>query len=254
MSRVVDITRKGVRQGDVLVVPVKRVPSDARAILSKFFEVAFGAILGDHECLLIPNLDHATLNADGDLSAFDGPALSLGLNAYGNTNRIFAVEGIIVPLQSAERALRLRRMTAPGDSPDAAKLVADVHASLHWPRRETYTLALIELLGWKAFMTMPQTGRYRTIRSRSAKLGVLYEVVLGGHHMLVLKVTNATAHPNGTYEDFYLRVDADLRPLPDPANPHGRRGAPQEINVLNAVASTWGMTGCEYRAILGAQS
>jgi hypothetical protein len=32
MKRVVDVNRKGVRQGDVLVVPILRLPTDARAM------------------------------------------------------------------------------------------------------------------------------------------------------------------------------------------------------------------------------
>jgi hypothetical protein len=219
------------------------------ALFREFFGVAFGVILRTNDCVLIPNLDQVALNANGDLSAQDGPALRIGAKT------IFAVEGIVVPTEIAERAVRVRQSASPGDHPDAGKLVADMHESLYRRRRETYTLALIELLGWKAFIKMPQTSKYRTIRSRSAKLGVLYEVVMNGlSHLFILKVTNATAHPDGTFEDFYLRVDAELRPLPDPTNPRARRGVPQEINVLNAVASTWGMTGFEYRAILGAQS
>ena len=209
------------------------------------FDVAFGVMLRKDECLLIPNLDQAELTADGDLSSRDGPALRIG------SEQLFAIEGILVPSAVAKRALLVRHAATPGDHPEAKRVISDLHESLS----DTYTLALIELLGWKAFMSMPQTAKHRVIRSHNPRLGVLYEVRLGGMgHLFVVKVTNATALPDGSFEDFYLRVDPELRPLPDPANPRSRRGAPQEATVLNAVASTWGMRGAEYLTILGAES
>ena len=59
-------------------------------------------------------------------------------------------------------------------------------------------------------------------------------------------MTNRTAEPDGSFRQYILPVHHECRPLPDPANPNGRFGNTQKRTALNAVASTFGLTGEEY--------
>jgi hypothetical protein len=72
-------------------------------------------------------------------------------------------------------------------------------------------------------------------------------------------VTNHSAEPDGTYRNYFLPVDPELRPLlkdPDDKSTglnreqlieNGYIGAPQELTCHNAVASTFGLRGEEYK-------
>lgn len=69
---------------------------------------------------------------------------------------------------------------------------------------------------------------------------------------LVLKVINRSPEPDGSFRQYVLPVADRCQPLPD--TPNGRLGRPQKKTALNAVASTFGMTGKQYAALLGAES
>lgn len=71
---------------------------------------------------------------------------------------------------------------------------------------------------------------------------------------LVLKVTNRSPEPDGTFREYMLPVADECEPLPDPNDPNGRLGQPQPLTALNAVASTFGMTGKEYESVLAWES
>ncbi len=60
--------------------------------------------------------------------------------------------------------------------------------------------------------------------------------------LLLVRVTNSTPEPDGSFKDYVLRVHPECRPILGP----DRFGAPQELTALNAVASTFGMRGSEY--------
>ena len=68
----------------------------------------------------------------------------------------------------------------------------------------------------------------------------------GVHTFNVVKVKNKTEKTDGSYRTYVIPVDSMCRPLPDPNNPRSGFGAPQAPTALNAVASTFGMTGSEY--------
>lgn len=73
--------------------------------------------------------------------------------------------------------------------------------------------------------------------------GTLYRKELPDDEpLMMVKVVNCTPEPDGTFEDYFLRVHPELRPiLPDKT-----LGEPQELTARNAVASTFGKTGREY--------
>lgn len=64
----------------------------------------------------------------------------------------------------------------------------------------------------------------------------------GEDPIMAIQLVNSTPEVDGTFKTYVLRVAPDLRPIragrPD--------GNPQELTALNAVASTFGMTGAEY--------
>ncbi|MGE3267134.1 MAG: DUF6745 domain-containing protein [Chloroflexota bacterium] len=65
--------------------------------------------------------------------------------------------------------------------------------------------------------------------------------------LVVVQVTNATAEPDGSFKDYWLRVHPELRPLLDPVK--REFGAPQKPTALNAIASTYGKRGEEYTPV-----
>lgn len=59
---------------------------------------------------------------------------------------------------------------------------------------------------------------------------------------LVVELVNSTVDADGTRRVYHIPVEPELRPL----LPDGQLGRPQKMTVLNAVASTFGMSGAEY--------
>lgn len=73
--------------------------------------------------------------------------------------------------------------------------------------------------------------------------GVLYRIDRPEDSDLVLvKVKNSTPEPDGSFKDYVLRVHPELRPM----GADGTLGKKQADTALNAIASTFGMTGKEY--------
>jgi hypothetical protein len=81
--------------------------------------------------------------------------------------------------------------------------------------------------------------------------GKLYRVELAGDEPLVMaEVLNSTPEPDGSIKVYWLRVHPELRPLLD----NGEFGPAQKPTTLNAIASTFGLTGEEYAGNLLAQT
>jgi hypothetical protein len=79
--------------------------------------------------------------------------------------------------------------------------------------------------------------------------GTLYQKDRPGDTpFLMVKVVNSSPEPDGSYRDYFLRVPPDLRPI------NAKNGTPQELTALNAVASTFGMTGAEYKRSMVVQT
>lgn len=66
--------------------------------------------------------------------------------------------------------------------------------------------------------------------------------------LLMLRVINRTPEPDGRFKEYYLRIHPKLCPM----LPDGSLGAPQKPTALNAVASTFGLTGGKYAKQIGA--
>ena len=74
--------------------------------------------------------------------------------------------------------------------------------------------------------------------------GTLFQVPLEGDEPLTLvRVLNSTPEADGSAKPYWLRVHPELRPM----RAYQRMGAPQAMTARNAVASTFGLTGDEYR-------
>jgi hypothetical protein len=77
--------------------------------------------------------------------------------------------------------------------------------------------------------------------------------VAGDEPLVMVEVTNSTPEPDGTRKIYFLRVDPQLRPLPPGDWPPEKQRVwlsdqkPQAPTAHNAVASTWGMRGEDYR-------
>ena len=161
-------------------------------------------------------------DAEGRLHREDGPALQ-----YPDGWGIWAWHGVRVPQDVIER-------------PETITVEQIEHERNAEARRVLIT----------------RYGQDRYLRDSGAQQlhrddwGALWRKELAGDEPLVMvQVTNSTAEPDGTYKDYFLRVQPELRPLRDDG-----LGEPQELTALNAVASTFGMTGREYCRELAAQS
>ena len=161
-------------------------------------------------------------DAEGRLHREDGPALQ-----YPDGWGIWAWHGVRVPQDVIER-------------PETITVEQIEHERNAEVRRVLIT----------------RYGQDRYLRDSGAQQlhrddwGALWRKELAGDEPLVMvQVTNSTAEPDGTYKDYFLRVQPELRPLRDDG-----LGEPQELTALNAVASTFGMTGREYCRELAAQS
>ena len=81
--------------------------------------------------------------------------------------------------------------------------------------------------------------------------GALYQEERAGEEPLtVVRVVNSTPEADGSFKEYVLTVRPDCAPMFG----DGRRpGAPQKPTALNAIGSTFGLTGEEY-AKLGQQT
>lgn len=71
---------------------------------------------------------------------------------------------------------------------------------------------------------------------------------------LVLKVINRSPEADGSFRQYILPVAGNCEPLPDSSVANVELGAPQSLTALNAVASTFGMSGAAYAELIGEES
>ena len=168
---------------------------------------------------------HTTLRRDerGRLHSDDGPAVQ-----YPDGWAIYAVHGVRVPAWLMEAPDRL--------TPEAIQAEANTEVQR----------VMIERYGWDRYVA--DVGGQ--IIDHDEKYGTLLKTPGG----LVLKVINRSPEPDGSFRQYILPVSDRCEPLPDPNDPRGELGDPQALTALNAVASTFGMRGKEYAAVLGAES
>jgi hypothetical protein len=209
--------------------------------IKQVLDTTFGVILFDRACVILDRPSKIALNPGHVLSATSIDPLTLKTRnklcpAYETHNGhiIYAVNGVVISANLLERAQRNQWSTI---------------ANIKQPRLRA---AVIGYFGWDQFLdSVPNQSRTLLDESR---FGELHEVVCNSQHYVLLRVTNSTAEPDGSFRKYVLPVDHDCRPLPNPLDPSALHGAPQAQTALNAVASTFGMTGGRYQAMLGAES
>jgi hypothetical protein len=195
------------------------------------FDSAFAVILFENRCILLDRPLKISLDPSHLLSAtLTDPATM----TRSRSNRaayhprwgevIFAVGGIAF-------------------SPPGNDVFQDIMFAGHSARIRT---AMIDYIGWEHFFDIVPKHLKQSI-DRS-KYGELWDINLGSMVITVIRVTNATAEPDGSFRKYVIPVDPMCRPLPNPNDPFGQLGQPQERTALNAVASTFGVTGSEYAA------
>jgi hypothetical protein len=100
---------------------------------------------------------------------------------------------------------------------------------------------MIERFGWDRYAA--ECGA--KIIDQDEKYGTLY-----GRNGVAefLKVVNGSPEPDGSFRNYILPVAPSCEPLPDDGSTE--LGEPQKLTALNAVASTYGLTGREYAAVM----
>lgn len=168
---------------------------------------------------------HTTLHRDerGRLHCEDGPAV-----AYPDGWEIYAVHGVRVPGWVIT---------------DPSRLTIE---AIHAERNTEIQRVMIERFGWDRYAA--ECGA--EIVDHDERWGTLYRRQQDGEDILFLKVINGSPEPDGSFRQYVLPVAPNCEPLPDPDDPNERLGNPQELTALNAVASTYGLTGHDYEALV----
>ena len=104
---------------------------------------------------------------------------------------------------------------------------------------------MIERFGWERFAD--ECGG--EVVDHDERWGTLYRRKTETEELLFLRVTNRTPEPDGSFRKYVLPVHPECRPLPDPNDPNSELGRPQARTALNAVASTFGLTGRQYASM-----
>jgi len=217
-------------------------------------ESVFAAVLFEDTCLLIKKPKKVVLNEALQLSCQGQPAFVVPDTIESRSKLWIRDKLVEKPIQRED----IKYYVMNGRFIGNTKPKVTFH-ELHWASPEM-RLALIEFIGWEKLLDLAIDANKNDPRLRSAHLishdryGLLYMIRCGAHTFTVVKVKNKTAEPDGSYRTYVIPVDSMCRPLPDPNNPRSVFGRPQAPTALNAVASTFGMTGSEYAAILGAES
>jgi hypothetical protein len=76
-----------------------------------------------------------------------------------------------------------------------------------------------------------------------AAFGTLWRLAVAGEPTLMVEVVNHSPEPDGACRHFFLQIHPELRPILK----DGNYGMPQPPTARNAVASTFGLSGAEYR-------
>jgi hypothetical protein len=105
---------------------------------------------------------------------------------------------------------------------------------------------MIERFGWDRYAD--ECGA--VLVDHDERWGSLYRRDMpGADPIMFLRVINRSPEPDGTFRQYILPVHHECRPLVD-----DDMGDPQPVSALNAVASTFGLTGAEYVSALVGES
>lgn len=201
-------------------------------VITQLITSCFAAILYEDLCLLIKKPSSIVLNENHLLSAQKGPAVE-----WAESNiRYFFINGEF-----------LGEVDPPKFGPNffhEMNAMSAANRVLH-----------IEYMGWDAFyeLMLRNAPGYMRLLSKD-RWGSLHTVLFHNQQFTFVRVKNRTAESDGKFQHFVIPVDPNCRPLPDPNKPFDTYGPRQVPTALNAVASTFGMTGKEYAEMLGAES
>ena len=146
---------------------------------------------------------------------------------WRNGDALYAVHGVYVPAWLIEQPERLTL------------------AAIEIEKNAEIQRVMIEKFGWERYS---REGTH-TIIDHDERWGTLYGRPGAAEFV---RVTNRTPEPDGTCRHYILPVAPQCEPLP--AEESGELGEPQSLTALNAVASTFGLTGPEYERILQAET
>lgn len=192
--------------------------SDIVAPLQGLMEIAESAgwfIPYDEVCIISERPNLLMLDDRGRMHNTDGPAIR-----FPDGYAIYAIHGVVVPEFVIE---------------DPSKITVKV---IEEERNAEVRRVMVERYGQERYLE-----DCKAKKIHSDEWGTLYKKAQpGDEDLLFVKVVNSTAEPDGTFKNYFIRVNPELRPLTGGQN----MGEPQKLTALNAVASTFGMTGAEY--------
>jgi hypothetical protein len=222
-------------------IPIDRELYNVGDAFKQFLDSTFGAVLFERSCVLIDRPQKISLDASNMLSSTSGPAY-----VSDSGTELYAVNGIHIPESLVKNTNNI------------------TWDKLNDRRSIQQRVALIEYIGWERFFNKVPMHRKQLI-DQHPRWGKLYRINCGNlysitHIIFVVQVINST--PEKTkgkdgkpiFREYVIPVDHMCRPIPNPLDPRGVLGERQTLTALNAVASTFGMRGEDYAAMLGDES
>ncbi len=175
------------------------------------------------------------LEEDGRLHSTGGPAVE-----WADGLKLYCLRGVPIPpaLYKRWRSGKLR--------PEA--LLQEPNQSVMSVLLEQMDLSSLLTADGVVTRVLDHDERWGTLRTiaftRSSGQQWLRQTL-----MTIVEVVNRSPEPDGTFRHYWLQVDAQCRPIL-----RNGFGLPQALTALNAVASTFAMTGEAYAKTLGDES
>lgn len=214
--------------------------------VQQVLQACHGMVMFTDACILLERPRAIHFDEAGLLSSNTSPALEW----RDRKTKIYAVNGTALTPDSVNF---LERFV------EAERKVGDHYwFRLTNMRNAAERVALIELIGWDKFLDLarqvPRNVGTTVVRVSQDQYGELWQIICGNQTLMLLRVVDKSPNEEGKFQTYVIPVDPLLRPLPNPRDPRGMMGQRQHPTALNAVASTFGMTGLEYKRMLGDES
>lgn len=171
-------------------------------------------------------------DAQGRLHCDDGPSLS-----YRDGFAIYAVHGtrVRVPAWVIERPQDITPALIDAETNAEVRRVM----IMRYKRGEEINgaAAYVRDAGGDLLDDDPRWGRlYRRRRADE-------------NDLIFVRMLNATPEPDGSIKEYWLRAHPECRPMSTGPRGEVLLGEPQKLTALNAIASTFGMTGEDYSRV-----
>lgn len=162
---------------------------------------------------------------DGRVHSEAGPAI-----AYPDGFKFYALHGVQVPSHIVEAPDQITVTTIESErSQELRRIMIDRYK---YGKEVSGAAAYLHDCGAEI---VDHDERWGTLRRKKRR---------DDTDILMVEVVNNTPEPSGEFKHYWLRVNPECRPMP--TGSRTRLGEPQEPTALNAVASTWGLTGPEF--------